>query len=61
MKLKMDSLWTPRNITSLDGSCYEAIDSSISQNTFSYLKMSGMQYRENITVEDNKKNKNEYN
>ena len=55
MKLKMDSLWTPRNITSLDGSCYEAIDSSISQNTFSYLKMSGMQYRENITVEDNKK------
>ena len=37
----MDSLWT-----SLDGSCYEAIDSSISQNIFSYLKM---------TVEDNKK------
>ena len=58
MKLKMDSLW---NITSLDGSCYKAIDSSVSENIFSYLKMSDMQYRENITVEDNKKNKNEYN
>ena len=31
----MDSLWTLRNITSLDGSRYEAIDSSISQNIFS--------------------------
>ena len=30
----MDSLWTPRNIVPLDGSCYEAIDSSISQNIF---------------------------
>ena len=28
----MDSLWTPRNITSLDGLCYEAIESLISQN-----------------------------
>ena len=28
---KMDSLWTPRNITLLEGSCYEAVDSSISQ------------------------------
>ena len=51
----MDSLWTPRSITSLDGSCYEGIDSSISQNVFSYLKMFGMQSRKNITVEDNKK------
>ena len=48
----MDSLWTPRNITSL---YCEAIDSSISQNIFSYFKMFSMQYRKNITVEDNKK------
>ena len=51
----MDSLLTPRNITSLDGSCYEAINSSISQNVFLYLKIISMQYRKNITVEDNKK------
>ena len=55
---KMDSLWTPRNITSLDGSYYEAIDSSISENIFSYLKMFSMQCRKNITVEDNKKRMN---
>ena len=54
----MDSLWTPRNITSLDGSRYEAIDSSISQNIFSYLKMFNMQCRKKITVEDNKKRMN---
>ena len=54
----MDSLWTPRNITSLDGLCYEAIDSLISQNIFSYLKMFSMQCRKNITVEDNQKNNN---
>ena len=54
----MDSLWKPRNITSLDGSCYEAIDSSISQNIFSYLKMFSRQCRKNITVEDNKKRMN---
>ena len=54
----MDSLWTLRNITLLDGSCYEAIDLSISQNIFSYLKMFSMQYRKNITVEDNKKKMN---
>ena len=58
VKGKMDSLWKPRNITSLDGSCYEAIDSSISQNIFSYLKMFSMQCRKNITVEDNKKRMN---
>ena len=50
----MDSLWTPRNITSLDGLCYEAIDSSILQNIFSYLKIFSMQCRKNITVEKKK-------
>ena len=54
----MDLLWTPKNIASLDGSCYEAIDSSISQNISSYLKMFSMQWRKNITVEDNKKKMN---
>ena len=49
-----------QNITSVDGSCYEAIHSSVSQNVFSYLKIFSMQCEENITVEDNKK-KNEYN
>ena len=39
----MDSLQTPRNITSLDGSCYEAIDAPTSQNVFSHLKMFSMQ------------------
>ena len=47
-----------QNITSLNGSCYEAIHSSISQNIFSYLKMFSMQCRKNITVEDNKKRMN---
>ena len=42
-------------ITSLDGSSYEAIHSSISQNIFSYLKMFSMQCRKNIAVEENKK------
>ena len=51
----MDSLWTPRNIASLDESCYETIDWSISLNTFSHLKVFSMQYRKNIRVEDNKK------
>ena len=51
----MDSLWTTRNITSLDGWGYEAIDSSISQNTFSYIKMFSMKCRNNIAVENNKK------
>ena len=44
-----------QNITSLDGSNYEAIHSSISQNIFSYLKMFSMQCRKNIAVEENKK------
>ena len=47
-----------QNITSLDGSGYEAIQSSISENIFSYLKMFSMQCRKNITVEDNKKRMN---
>ena len=42
-------------ITSLDGSSYEVIHSSISQNVFSYLKMFSMQCRKIIIVEDNKK------
>ena len=44
-----------QNITSLDGSNYEAIHSSILQNIFSYLKLFSMQFRKKITVEDNKK------
>ena len=55
IKGEMDSLWTPRNITSLDGSWYVAIDSSVSQNICSYLKMFHLQCRKNITVEDNKR------
>ena len=55
IKGEMDSLWTPRDITSIDWSCYEAIVSSISQNIFSHLKMFSMQFRKNITVQDNKK------
>ena len=47
-----------QNITSLDGSSYEAIHSSFSQNIFSYLKMFSMQCRKIITVEDNKKRMN---
>ena len=47
-----------QNITSVDGSCYEAIHSSVSQNVFSYLKIFSMQCEENITVEDNKKRMN---
>ena len=44
-----------QNITSLDGSDYEAIDSSISQNVCSYLKIFSMQCRKNSRVEDNKR------
>ena len=42
-----------QNITSLDGSSYKAIHSSISQNIFSYLQIFNMQCRKIITVEDN--------
>ena len=47
-----------QNITSLDGSSYEAIHSSISQNIFPYLKIFSMQCRKIIAVEDNKKRMN---
>ena len=47
-----------QNITSLDGSGYEAIPSSISQNIFSYLKMFSIQCRKNITVGDDNKRMN---
>ena len=47
-----------QNITSLDGSGYEAVQSLISQNSFSYLKMFSMQCRINIAVKDNKKRMN---
>ena len=54
----MDSLWAPRNITSLDGLCYEAIHSLISQNIFSNLKSFSIQCRKNIIVEDNERRMN---
>ena len=47
-----------QNSTSLDGSSYEAIHSSILQNILSYIKMFSMQCRKIITVEDNKKRMN---
>ena len=47
-----------QNITSLDGSGYEAIHSLISQNVCSYLKMFSMQHRKNSTFEDTKKRMN---
>ena len=55
IKGKVDSLWTPRNITSLDTSCYEAIESSIWQNIFPYLEIFNMQWKNNVAVEDYKK------
>ena len=54
----MDSLWIPRNITSLGGFFCEAIDLSVSQNFFSYLKTFSMQCRKNVVVEENKKRMN---
>ena len=42
-----------QNITPHDGSGWEAIHLSVSQNIFSYLKMFSIQCRWNITVEDN--------
>ena len=47
-----------QNITSLDGSDYEAIHSSIWQNIFSCLKMFNIQCRKSFTVEDNKNRMN---
>ena len=54
----MDSLRTPRNITAPDGLCYEAIDSSLSQNTYSHFKMFSLQCRKSIPDEHNKKRMN---
>ena len=66
MKGKIDSLRTPRNITSLDGLCYEAIDSSISQNilhgTFHMqCRIKKWNYLQLSAVEDNKNKKNKVN
>ena len=47
-----------QKIASLDGSGYEAIQSSISKNTFPYLNMFSIQCRNNITVKDNKNRMN---
>ena len=47
-----------QNIASLDGSSYEAIHSSISQNISSYLKMFSMKCRKIITVKENTKRMN---
>ena len=55
IKGKMHSLWTPKNITSLDGLCYEVIDSLISHNIFSYFKMFSMQCRKTLQLKTTKK------
>ena len=47
-----------QNITSLDGSSYEAIHSSISQNILSYFIMFFHISEKITTVEDNKKRMN---
>ena len=57
-KRKNGFTMSTQNITSLDGSGYEAIHPSISQNVGSYLKMFYMQCRKNSLVEDNKKRMN---
>ena len=48
----MDSLWTPRNIT---WTVLWSNRLASLQNNFSYIKMSSIQCRKNITVKDNKK------
>ena len=50
----MDALWTPRNITSLDGLRYKAIESSISQNIFRISKCLGCNGEKSL--EDKKRN-----
>ena len=40
---------TPRNITPLDGSCYESIDLSISRNIFSCHKLFSMHLELKLT------------
>ena len=54
----MDSLWTAKNITPINGSSYEAIDSSISQETFSCLKLLNMKWRKKSRAEDDKERMN---
>ena len=54
----MDSLWTAKNITPINGSSYEAIDSSISQETFSCLKLLNMKCRKKNRAEDDKERMN---
>ena len=51
----MDSLWTLRSITSLDGSCYKAIDSSISQNIFHISKCLACNAEKTIQLKITKK------
>ena len=55
IKGKMDSLWTPRNITPIDGWCYEETDSSFSQEVFLYLKILSMQFRKKLELKISKK------
>ena len=52
----MYSLWTPGNITSLDGSCFEAID--FHKIFFHISKCLARNAEKNITVEDTKKRMN---
>ena len=49
----MDSLWTPKNIASHDGSAMK--QSTHQFHIFSYLKMFRMQCRRKSALEDNKK------
>ena len=45
IKGKMDLLWTPRNVTSFDGSCYEGMDSSISQKCLAWNAEKALQLK----------------
>ena len=47
--MEMDLLRTLRNFTPTDGSCYEAVDSLILQEIFSYLKFHISSYLYNYT------------
>ena len=55
IKEKMDSLWTPTNEHSFDGSIFDGIDSSDSQTIFSYLKIFNMQCRKTLQWKITKK------
>ena len=52
----MDSLWTPGNATSLDGSCSEAIDSSVLQNIFYNSKCLACNGEKTLQIKITKKN-----